>query len=85
MDRAFIRKPCLLQWRYRIDRDDVWMDTMNNTNHVVYLTLSTPTGSESVPSETVLNHACGWAENKTTARFRLRGYTQQWIQESLYV
>ena len=56
----------LLQWKYRIDGDDVWMDTMNNTNHVVYLTLSTPTGSESVPSDEVLNHACGWAENKTT-------------------
>ena len=42
------------------------MDTMNNTNHVVYLTLSTPTGSESTPSDKVLNYACGWAENKTT-------------------
>ena len=51
MGREFIRKPYLLQWKYRIDGDDVWMDTMNNTNHVVYLTLSTPTGSESVPSE----------------------------------
>ena len=66
MGRKFIRKPYLLQWRYRIDGDDVWMDTMNNTNHVIYLTLSTPTGSESVPSETVLNYACGWAKNKTT-------------------
>ena len=56
----------LLQWKYRIDGDDVWMDTMNDTDHVVYLTLSTPTGSESVPSDKVLNHACGWAENKTT-------------------
>ena len=36
----------LLQWKYRIDGDDVWMDTMNDTDHVVYLTLSTPTGFE---------------------------------------
>ena len=56
----------LLQWKYRIDGDDVWMDTMNDTDHVIYLTLSTPTGYESVPSDKVLNFACGWAENKTT-------------------
>ena len=57
----------LLQWKYRINGNSTWMDTENDTDHVIYLTLSTPRESESTPSETVLDFACGWAENKTTA------------------
>ena len=56
-----------LQWKYRIDGDDVWMSTMNNTAHVIYLTLSMPLSPMAQPWEPALDKACEWASQDTTA------------------
>lgn len=57
-------------WYYRVEKlAGGWGDwvEMNESTHLLYTTLTTPTSPEATPHEVIIDYACRWAANASTA------------------